>query len=186
MSIKKDYFSLTPDIKIYYELHSTSELSSNSSTKILMIMGAYATLRLYDELVEYLVEHYPSPVEILTYDHRGIGNSKISTTSVRNERQTSKLLAHDAYQLINHVWNNQVQVHVLGMSLGGSIAQELALLLVSEQRLLSLYLGITTRGKQNFLVKIIFTINSFLENVKKITLLSKISIDFIFAIGYKI
>ncbi|CAF2740507.1 unnamed protein product [Rotaria sp. Silwood2] len=147
MSIKKDYFSLTSGIKIYYELCcSSSPSSSNLSTKIVMIMGAYATLRHFDELVQYLVEHYPSSIEILTYDHRGIGHSK-ATTAATTIRETSNLLAHDAYQLINHVWGDQAPVHVLGMSLGGMIAQELALLLIPEQRLLSLYLGITTRGK---------------------------------------
>ncbi|CAF1442103.1 unnamed protein product [Rotaria sp. Silwood1] len=146
MSIKKEYFSLTPNIKIYYELHCSSPSSSNMSTKIIMIMGAYATLRFYDEHVEYLVEHYPSPIEILTYDHRGIGHSKPATTVITTERQTSSLLAHDAYQLINHVWGGQTPVHVLGASLGGMVAQELAVLLIPEQRLLSLYLAITIRG----------------------------------------
>ncbi|CAF0983934.1 unnamed protein product [Rotaria sordida] len=150
MSIKKDYFSLTSNIKIYYELRcsSPSSSSSNLSTKILMIMGACATLRHFDEFVEYLIEHYPSSIEILTYDHRGIGHSKTTptTTTVTIERQTTTLLAHDAYQLINHVWGGQAPVHVLGVSLGGMVAQELAVLLIPEQRLLSLYLEVTTRG----------------------------------------
>ncbi|CAF1197312.1 unnamed protein product [Rotaria sordida] len=150
MSIKKDYFSLTSNIKIYYELRcsSPSSSSSNLSTKILMIMGACATLRHFDEFVEYLIEHYPSSIEILIYDHRGIGHSKTTTTTttVTIERQTTNLLAHDAYQLINHVWGGQAPVHVLGVSLGGMVAQELAVLLIPEQRLLSLYLEVTTRG----------------------------------------
>ncbi|CAF1068651.1 unnamed protein product [Rotaria sordida] len=133
-------------MKIYYELRCSSSSSSNLSTKIIMIMGAYATLRHFDEQVEYLIEHYPSSIEILTYDHRGIGHSKTPTTIVTSERQTSSLLARDAYQLINHVWGSQASVHVLGVSLGGMVAQELAVLLIPEQRLLSLYLGITIRG----------------------------------------
>ena len=149
-SRKTDYFSLTSDIKIYYELRCSSPSSSNLSTKVVMIMGAMATLRHFDEIVEYLIEHYPSSIEILTYDHRGLGYSKTSTTVVTTERQTSSLLARDAYQLINHVWSGQTPVHVLGISLGGIIAQELALFLIPEQRLLSLYMGITTRGKHMF------------------------------------
>ncbi|CAF1005122.1 unnamed protein product [Rotaria magnacalcarata] len=141
MPMKSDYFTLAPDIKIYYELHFSSP-PSNSSTKIIMIMGAYATLRNFDESVEYLLEHYPSSIEILTYDHRGIGYSKGPTL----ERQTTSLLARDAYQLVNHVWGNQSPVHVIGVSLGGMVAQELAVILIPEQRLLSLYLGVTTRG----------------------------------------
>ncbi|CAM4989858.1 unnamed protein product, partial [Rotaria socialis] len=37
---------------------------------------------------------------------------------------------------------------VIGVSLGGMVAQELAVMLIPEQRLLSLYLGVTTRGKK--------------------------------------
>ncbi|CAF1140742.1 unnamed protein product, partial [Didymodactylos carnosus] len=147
LSIKKDYFSLTSDIKIYYELRcSSSSSSTTSSTKLVMIMGAHSTLRLFDEQVEYLSEHYPSSIEILTFDHRGVGNSKSGITAITIVRQTSTLLAHDVRQLINYVWGDQAAVHVLGVSLGGMIAQELAVLLASEQRLLSLYLGITIRG----------------------------------------
>lgn len=147
MSIKKDYFSLTADCAIYYELHGSS---SNASTKLIMIMGSCATLRHFDENVEYLLHHYPSSIEILIYDHRGIGHSKTAAIPRTTERQTSSFLAHDAHQLINHVWGDHVSVHVLGVSLGGMVAQELAPLLIREQRLLSLYLGITTRGKRIF------------------------------------
>lgn len=147
MAIQKDYFSLTDNIKIYYELYCSSPPSSISSTKLIMIMGSCATLRHFDELVEYLLQHFSSPIEILIYDHRGIGHSKTSTSIVTAERQTSSFLARDAYQLINHVWGDQIPVHVLGISLGGMIAQELAVLLVREKRILSLYLAITIRGK---------------------------------------
>ncbi|UJR13674.1 hypothetical protein I4U23_000686 [Adineta vaga] len=84
-SLKKDYFSITSDLEIYYELRCSSS-SSNTATKLIMIMDAYATLRLYDE--------------------------------------------DDAPKLINHVWTDQTVVHVSGVSLGGIVAQELAVLLI--------------------------------------------------------
>ena len=55
------------------------------------------------------------------------------------------MLAHDCIELINHVFGC-ARVHVYGSSMGGCVAQHVALLLNSHNRLESLYLAVTSRG----------------------------------------
>lgn len=134
---------INENTEIYYELCSPP--NSQETSKIIMIMGAFATHKHFDEQARFVVNyfsHSSTPVEILTYDHRGIGKS--STTS--KLRQTSRLLANDALFLIEKVWGTNKPVHVYGASLGGMVAQELALLLIRSNRLKSLYLAVTSRG----------------------------------------
>jgi pimeloyl-ACP methyl ester carboxylesterase len=48
--------------------------------------------------------------------------------------------------MIDQVWGKDSLIHVYGASLGGMVAQELALLLIPSHRLRSLYLAVTSRG----------------------------------------
>ncbi|CAF2778485.1 unnamed protein product [Rotaria sp. Silwood2] len=134
---------ISSNTELYYELRSPQVLQETS--KVIMIMGAFATLKHFDEQAQFIVKyfaHSSTPAEILTYDHRGIGKS-LTTSKVR---QTSRMLANDAFTLINKVWTANEPIHVYGASLGGMVAQELALLLIESNRLRSLYLAVTSRG----------------------------------------
>ena len=145
VKITTDFVTISPDVKLYYELRSSTYVSSQESVKIIMIMGAFATMRHFEDQAEYLLNHftsYQTPIQILTYDHRGIGKS-VSNQPIR---QTTRMLANDALFLINYVWGTNSSIHVFGASLGGMVAQELALLLIPLNRLRSLYLGVTSRG----------------------------------------
>ncbi|CAF0853514.1 unnamed protein product [Adineta steineri] len=145
IKITSDYVTISPEVKLYYEIRSSPNVSSQESFKMIMIMGAFATMRHFEEQVQYIINYFTScqkSIEILTYDHRGIGKS----TSTQFIRQTSHMLANDALILINQVWGTNSFVHVFGASLGGMVAQELALLLIPLQRLRSLYLVVTSRG----------------------------------------
>jgi alpha-beta hydrolase superfamily lysophospholipase len=74
---------------------------------------------------------------VLTYDHRGVGKST-SGAADRKAGQTSELLAADAAALLAHVWPPAsappgARLHVHGASMGGFVAQRLALMLLSSQ-----------------------------------------------------
>jgi pimeloyl-ACP methyl ester carboxylesterase len=145
LKVTSDFVTVSPEVKLYYEIRSSPNASSKETVKIIMIMGAFATLKHYEEQAKFIVQHFASsltPVEILTYDHRGIGKS-VSTLRIR---QTSRMLANDALSLINQVWGTDSSIHIYGASLGGMVAQELALLLIPSRRLRSLYLAVTSRG----------------------------------------
>lgn len=121
--------------KVYYELRGTS-----NTENICLIMGAFATLRHYDELADFLAS---KGYRVLTYDHRGIGKS-IAVKPL--ERQTSTMLARDCVYLINEVLGRKASVHLYGASMGGCVAQHAAIYLMAEGRLLSLYLAVTSPG----------------------------------------
>ncbi len=121
--------------KIYYELRGIL-----NTENICLIMGAFATLRHYDELADFLAS---KGFRVLTYDHRGIGRSIALKPS---ERQTSSMLARDCVCLINEVFGRDSPVHLYGASMGGCVAQHAAIYLSSEDRLLSLYLAVTSPG----------------------------------------
>ncbi|CAF0994086.1 unnamed protein product [Rotaria sordida] len=143
IKITTGFVKISPDTELYYELRSTQVLQETS--KVIMIMGAFATLKHFDKQAQFIVKHFAhssTPMEVLTYDHRGIGKS-LTTSKVR---QTSRMLADDALALIDKVWAANEPVHIYGASLGGMVAQELALLLIQSNRLRSLYLAVTSRG----------------------------------------
>ena len=77
--------------------------------------------------------------ELLLYDHRGIGRSAPLQGSAAI---TVAGLAGDALALLDAL--GITQAHVLGISMGGMIAQELAL--AAPERILSLILGATSCG----------------------------------------
>jgi len=128
-----EYFQLNTEVKLYYELRG------NGMEKVVLIMGAFAPLRHYDQLADQIIKD--GNFQVLTFDNRGIGKS---TTPIL--KQTSQMLGQDTYHLINHVWGPESKVHVYGASMGGCIAQHLAETLALEKRLKSLYLAVTTCG----------------------------------------
>jgi pimeloyl-ACP methyl ester carboxylesterase len=106
---------------------------------VVLIMGAFATMRHYDELADILAK---SGYNVLTYDHRGIGKSSVRKKMVRH---TSTLLANDCVDLLDHVFG-RAKIHVYGAWMGRCVAQYVALALKAQDRLSSLYLAVTSRG----------------------------------------
>jgi len=137
-------FPLTPSISLHYELRGSPE----STSKVVLVMGAFGTRRHFEQLAEFLSRS----AEVLTYDHRGIGKST-SSGKDRGASQTSDLLAADAIALLDHVWRTSAGadgLHVYGASMGGMVVQKLALLLLaggiqSRLPLRSLTLAVTAQ-----------------------------------------
>ena len=69
----------------------------------------------------------------------------MSTNHIKLEKQTTSILASDTHELINELWGNSQSVHVYGASMGGMVAQNLAVLLLRDKRLKSLCLAVTAR-----------------------------------------
>jgi pimeloyl-ACP methyl ester carboxylesterase len=146
LEVKSGQVAVSDGVNLYYELRSPAKASHDlEKHRLVMIMGAFATLKHFEETAEMLVKHFAktsTPIEVLTFDNRGIGKS----APAPRVKQSTSMLAEDTLRLINQVWGKNSPVHVYGASLGGMIAQEFATVLVPANRLKSLYLAVTSRG----------------------------------------
>ncbi|CAF1123208.1 unnamed protein product [Adineta ricciae] len=118
------------NIKLYYEVHGSGDI------KVLFIMG----LRTEGCAWKYQTDFFRKlpEFECVSYDNRGCGRTSTPMTL----EYTTVQMAKDALELIDHLrWS---QCHVVGVSMGGMIALELALL--APRRLLSLTLMATHAG----------------------------------------
>ena len=122
-----------PGVSLYYELRG----SPSSPSKVVLLMGSLATIKHVDELADRIAA--AAGAEVLSFDWRGIGCSTASKQT-RLRSQTSNELAQDALALLQHVWgeggngSGSCHVHVYGASMGGMVAQRLALLLLRAQK----------------------------------------------------
>ena len=101
---------------------------------LLMIMGMSGT---YDHWDAHFLELLARERELILYDHRGVGRSSRAEAPF-----TIAELAADALGLLEAL--DPPSVDVLGFSMGGMVAQELAL--AAPQRLRSLVLASTSAG----------------------------------------
>ncbi|KAJ7582565.1 Alpha/Beta hydrolase protein [Mycena floridula] len=119
----------TEQHSLYFEQHGTGQ------ERILFIMGMNSSSFSWDSQVVYFSKHY----SVLVFDNRGVGNS-----GVPRGPYTTSGMAEDVITLLNYVGWTEGGIHVVGLSLGGMIAQELATRIPSRIR--SLVLGVTTPG----------------------------------------
>lgn len=120
-------FEVEEGVELFYEVKGNPE----SPHKILCIMG-WATcykMGIWENQIEYFAQ-YPD-FEICIFDNRGSGLSSAPTG-----RYSMPMLANDALKLADHLgWD---KFHVMGASMGGMIAQRLAV--TAPYRLCSLTL----------------------------------------------
>jgi len=109
-------------------------LRSGEGEPLLLINGVAGHVGMWgDEFIARLAERF----DVVAYDHRGIGKSVRA-----DEPFTMPDLAVDAAAVLDHLgWES---AHVLGFSMGGTIAQELVL--TSPDRVRTLTLGDTWPG----------------------------------------
>jgi pimeloyl-ACP methyl ester carboxylesterase len=98
------------DIQVYYEV-------KGKGYPLVMITGLGGNIDLWDpRLVEGLSKNF----KLLIFDNRGAGRTDISS-----KEYTMKLFADDTTGLMNALGISKT--HVLGLSMGGMVAQELAI-----------------------------------------------------------
>jgi pimeloyl-ACP methyl ester carboxylesterase len=89
--------------------------------------------------VHSLVKEHEDEFQICIFDNRGCGRS-----SCPESKFSTSVMAKDTLDLLDHLeWE---KVHVVGISMGGMISQELALLMLPQERLASLSLAVTHSG----------------------------------------
>ena len=138
MTISTQSSVLTKDgAKISYVLHREDE-SKKTSPPLLMINGWTCTGEFWGSL---MTRETPKERDVVTFDLRGSGQSDVTEGPY-----DVKMLAEDTKALIDDL-DVQGKVHVLGFSLGGMIAQQIAA--AHPERVASLVLCSTTAGGKN-------------------------------------
>ncbi|KAF8270453.1 alpha/beta-hydrolase [Lactarius quietus] len=117
---------------LYFELHGTGPI------KVIFIPGLNVSSNMWTHQVRHF-SRLPQ-YSVLVFDNRGTGNSD----TPKGPYSTSAM-AEDVIVLLDFVeWTKRSSIHVVGLSMGGMIAQELASRI--PERLLSLTLASTTAG----------------------------------------
>ncbi|KAI0266475.1 alpha/beta-hydrolase [Gloeopeniophorella convolvens] len=117
---------------LYFEQHGSGP------EKVVFIMGLNVSSNTWGAQVEHFgrLPQY----SILVFDNRGVGNSD----TPKGPYSTSEM-AEDVIVLLDYVgWTEERSLHLVGLSLGGMIAQELAYRI--PERFISLTLAVTTAG----------------------------------------
>ncbi|KAK5708534.1 hypothetical protein LTR17_020620 [Elasticomyces elasticus] len=103
--------------KLSYELHG------HGPRKIIWIMGLGGYKKTWQRQTKDFGHTEADKYSSLVFDNRGIGESDKPLL-----RYTTSEMAKDAVELLDHIgWTEDRSVHVVGISMGGMIAQELAL-----------------------------------------------------------
>lgn len=120
-------------VDLYYELHG------RGPHKVLLVMGFATSCKAWMPNVKELVAEHGDEFEVCIFDNRGCGRS-----SCPDSKFSTSIMASDALDLLDHLkWD---KVHLVGISMGGMISQELSLLLLPQERLASLVLAVTHAG----------------------------------------
>jgi len=113
-------YSKNGDVDIWYEYRDPVTPSKGS---ILLIAGALSSAMLWPD---YLIEPFVSAgYQVIRYDHRGLGMSNWLADWNKDNPYTLEHMAKDAIAVLDALEVNKA--HVIGVSMGGMIAQRMAI-----------------------------------------------------------
>ncbi|TFK81695.1 alpha/beta-hydrolase [Polyporus arcularius HHB13444] len=119
---------------LYYEVHGSGP------EKVVFIMGLNSSSAAWLPQVDYFGSK--PEYSVLVFDNRGVGNS-----GAPRGPYTTSGMADDVVTLLDYIgWKEKRQIHVVGVSLGGMIAQEVASKI--PERIVSLSLIVTKAGRR--------------------------------------
>lgn len=113
------YCNTSDGVSLYYALFG------KGSTKVVLLMGIATSGLAWKNQIEYLIK-FPQ-FQVCIVDNRGCGK-----TVTPNGRITTQQMAQDVVTLLDHLGWDRMKVHLVGNSLGGMIAQEVAFLVPDQ------------------------------------------------------
>jgi len=123
--VNHGYCQTQPGVDVYYALFGQGPV------KVVLLMGIGTSGLAWKNQIEYFVAQ--QDYQVLIVDNRGCGR-----TVTPGGRLTTTEMAQDVVAVLEYLKWNKNKVHLVGNSLGGMIAQELALLIPSQISTLSL------------------------------------------------
>lgn len=103
--------------KISWEVHGTGPI------KLVFVMGLGAIKSAWQRQTLYFGHIHGEKYSCLILDNRGMGKSD---KPIRPRYSTSEL-AKDVFEITDHIgWTEKRQLHIIGVSMGGMISQEIA------------------------------------------------------------
>lgn len=138
-------FQTANQIKIYYEQHGSGD-------DLILIGGLTSDHNVWKSVVRLLEPHF----RVLIFDNRGAGE-----TDAPDYPYTLEMMAQDTLQLMDAL--KIKRAHILGHSMGGGIAQQIAV--SAPERIHKLILACTT-AKFSARTNMIFNMRETLENLK--------------------
>jgi len=138
---------LSNQLRLSYEVMGQPLVKSSGAAPIsplILIQGWACTKEDWDPLPSLLLpsgSHLKSFHSLLKYDHIGIGESSLP---MANQKITMETLVKDLRELIGQVYGENRKCSLLGISLGGAVAQQYAI--SYPDQVTSLILGATTHG----------------------------------------
>ncbi|OQS07922.1 serine protease family S33, partial [Thraustotheca clavata] len=131
------HVELSNGLNVEYARHG----EANAPEKVLLIMGLHFEKESWLPIIATLLDdpttYDPSRYELVSFDNRGVGGSDKPW-----ELYSTSQMAQDALLLLDELkWP---KAHIVGISMGGMISQELALL--APERVQSLTLMVTAPG----------------------------------------
>jgi pimeloyl-ACP methyl ester carboxylesterase len=115
-------------IDIAYEIHG------NGPQKLVLIMGLAGLMTSWQRQTYYFGHKFRDQYSVMILDNRGMGES-----SKPLGRFTTREMALDIVDVLDHVgWTESRQINLVGISMGGMIAQEVACAIPSRLQSLSL------------------------------------------------
>jgi 3-oxoadipate enol-lactonase len=118
---RKERVKLRDGVSLQYTLHGNP---ASTLPRLALVHTLGLGEFVWDGVIERLTNHTPEGAVILTYDCRGHGQSDTPEGPYSLEA-----FGHDLEDLLNRVgWaSSQTKVHVAGASMGGCVAQQMAL-----------------------------------------------------------
>ncbi|KAJ4195753.1 hypothetical protein FALCPG4_003687 [Fusarium falciforme] len=121
-------------VNIAWEVHGDGPI------KLVLIMGLVGALTSWQRQTKYFGHDRGDKYSVLLIDNRGIGGSDKPLS-----RYSTSEMALDVIEVLEHIgWTSERQLNVAGISMGGMIAQEMAMRI--PKRLQSLSLLCTSAG----------------------------------------
>jgi pimeloyl-ACP methyl ester carboxylesterase len=155
-------------VEIYHEI------IGQGPNKLIVLQGFICTVKTWGPPLTQFFRSLSPDWTICLMDHRNLGQSRAKPASY-----TTTLMAHDIIALIRHLnWHSpDIRVHLAGLSMGGFIASEAAVMLLDQRKLGSLLILVSGNRLWPLQLKVPYKLIEWLVKLDRRVFHREMSID---------